>query len=66
MYGWKNRRGPPFKKMSGHVMLFMRSYMLLRGMGSSLNVTVPVMKHLAEHAREGLKIKANADIHGTK
>jgi len=44
--------------MSGHVMLFMRSYMLLRGMGSSLNVTVPVMKHLAKYARIGLETDA--------
>jgi hypothetical protein len=46
--------------MSGHVMLFMRSYMLLRGMGSSLNVHVPVMEHLAKHARLGLEAGAGA------
>ena len=38
----KKMRGPPLKKMPSDLMLFMRSYMLLRGLGSGMNVTVRV------------------------
>ena len=53
----KGQRGPPMAKMSGHMMLFMRSYMLLRGMASGMNVKVPVMEHMAKGARLGLAVE---------
>merc|ERR1711871_476859 len=53
---YRNSRGPPLKKMPGDVMLFTRSHVLLRGMASGMNITLPIMDKYAPSAREGVNV----------